>query len=126
MKLNIKQINDLCTGVKLAIELKSSNDKVKKFLTIEGYSYNFNNEYIELDKFITNKNLDNIYFELKIYEISKNLDVNSWDITEDNLENKIFKRDIKGIKKLEIILSNYIKDFSILKPEWYCENLPWV
>jgi len=36
---NTNQINNLCTGVGLAAELKPSKSNLKKFLTVHGYSY---------------------------------------------------------------------------------------
>lgn len=37
--------------------------------------------------------------------------------------NEIYKDDIKGITALEKELINYLNDFSLLKPEWHCDNL---
>ena len=123
MQLDTKQINNLCTGVKLAAELKSSNSNLRKFLTLQGYSYNADGEIIELEKKLNVRILDNIYFELRCYEISIDYFINHWDVTEDDLSSEIYQDDIKGIDALELILNEYIGDFSILKPEWYCENL---
>lgn len=123
MKLDTKQINNLCTGVKLAVELKSSDFNLRKFLTIQGYSYNDEGEIIELKKILNTSILDNIYFELRCYEISVDYYINNWDVTEDDLSSEIYQDDIKGINALEMELSNYIQDFSVLKPEWYCDNL---
>lgn len=118
---DIKQLNNLSTGVKLATELKSSNDNLRKFLTVLGYSYN-NGKIIMLDKYINNKSLNNIFFELRCYEISVDYLNYNWDITEENLESEIYLDDIKGVESLEKELLNYIKDFSVLLPEWNCEN----
>jgi hypothetical protein len=123
LKLDTKQINNLCTGVKLAVELKSSDFNLRKFLTIQGYSYNDEGEIIELKKILNTSILDNIYFELRCYEISVDYYINNWDVTEDDLSSEIYQDDIKGINALEMELSNYIQDFSVLKPEWYCDNL---
>lgn len=123
LKLNIKQINTLCTGVKLATELKPVNFNLRKFLTIQGYSYGDNGEIVELKKVLNNNTLNNIYFELRCYEISVDYYINHWDVTEDVLSSQIYKDNIRGIDELELELKNYIEDFSVLKPEWYCENL---
>ena len=56
MKLDIRQINNLYTGVKLAAELKPSDCNLRKFLTVQGYTYNVNGEIIEFNK-ILNKNI---------------------------------------------------------------------
>ncbi len=114
MKLDIRQINNLYTGVKLAAELKPSDCNLRKFLTVQGYTYNVNGEIIGFNK-ILNKNI--------FYEISIDYYINQWDVTEDSLTNQIYKDNIKGIDALELQLKNYIEDFSVLRPEWYCENL---
>lgn len=123
MQLDTKQINNLCTGVKLATELKSSNPNLRKFLTIQGYSYDADGEVIELEKVLKKSNLDTAYFEVRCYEISIEYYDNHWDVTEDDLSSQIYHDDIKGITALESELKEYIDDYSVLKPEWYCENL---
>lgn len=123
MQLDIKQINNLCTGVKLAIELETDNCNLRKFLTIQGYRYNNEGNAIRLKKVIDPNILDSVYFELKCYEISIDYYINHWDVTEDDLTSYIYKDDIKGIDALESELKKYMKDFSELKPEWYCDNL---
>lgn len=123
LQLDIRQINNLCTGVRLATELKSSNPNLRKFLTIQGYSYNEDGEVIGLEKFLKKSTLDKIYFELRCYEISNEYYINGWDVTEDDLASQIYHDDIKGIPALESELKKYIDDYSVLKPEWYCDNL---
>lgn len=123
MKLDTKQINNLCTGVKLATELKSENPNLRKFITIQGYSYNVDGKIIGLEKVLKPSIIDNIYFELRCYELSIDYYINNWDVTEDDLESEVYQDDIKGIEALEMELSNYIQDYSVLKPEWYCDNL---
>lgn len=123
MSLDIKQINNLCTGVKLATELKAEKPNLRKFLTIQGYSYNNDGKIIELDKIIKPDILDTIYFELRCYELSIDYYIYNWDVTEEDLASEVYKDDIKGIKELEKELSKYIQDYSVLKPEWYSDNL---
>ncbi|MBD5544701.1 MAG: hypothetical protein HDR01_10815 [Lachnospiraceae bacterium] len=123
MQLDTKQINNLCTGVKLATELKSENPNLRKFITIQGYSYNIDGKIIGLEKVLKPNISDNIYFELRCYELSIDYYINNWDVTEDDLASELYQDDIKGIEALEMELSNYIQDYSVLKPEWYCDNL---
>lgn len=123
MQLNTKQINNLCTGVKLATELKTENVNLRKFLTVQGYSYDDNGKIIRLKKILSLSTLDNIYFEVRCYELSVDYYTNNWDLTEDDLASEVYQDDIKGIEALEVELSNYIQDFSVLKPEWECDNL---
>ena len=123
MQLDTKQINNLRTGVRLAAELESVNPNLRKFITVQGYSYNADGKITKLTKVLNSNILDNIYFELRCYELSNDYFINNWDVTEDELESEVYQDDIKGIDALETELSNYIQDFSILKPEWYCDNL---
>lgn len=39
MGLSIKQKNNLCTGIKLAAELESSEANLRKFIIVHGYVY---------------------------------------------------------------------------------------
>lgn len=123
MQLDIKQINNLCTGVKLATELKTENSNLRKFLTVQGYSYDDNGKIIRLKKVLRSDTLYNIYFEVRCYELSVDYYTNNWDVTEDDLASEVYIDDIKGIERLELELSNYLNDFSVLKPEWECDNL---
>ena len=56
------------------------------------------------------------------YEISGSYYINNWDVTEDCLLSQFYEDGISGTDALEKELRKYIKDFSVLKPEWYCEN----
>lgn len=122
MRLSVKQRNNLCTGVKLAVELVASEKSLRKFLTVQGYTYN-KGKIIKLSKTINTAVYDKIYFELHCYELPVKYFEEKLDVTEDDLINEIYKENIKGFEELENILSNYIQDFSILTPEWNCENL---
>ena len=123
LNLDIKQINNLCTGVKLATELKASKFNLRRFLTVHGYRYNDTGKRIKLGKTLNVSNIENIYFELRCYEICIDYYINNWDVTDDDLVNDIYLDDIKGVKLLEFELKKYIQDFSVLQPEWYCDNL---
>lgn len=124
LQLDMKQINNLCTGVKLAVELKSEEDKLRKFLTVQGYRYNADGQVIRLEKVLNKPDfLDTIYFEVRCYELSVDYYTNNWDVTEDDLASEVYLDDIKGIKALETVLSDYIQDYSVLRPEWECDNL---
>lgn len=123
MELNIKQKNNLLTGVKLAVELEASETGLKRFITVFGYLYNEEHKFQELTNVIKTGLDEEVYFEIRCYEIPVEYYDNHWDVTDDILINDELIDDIKGIKALENELKNYIDDFSILKPEWYCDNL---
>ncbi|MDE5596723.1 MAG: UPF0175 family protein [Lachnospiraceae bacterium] len=81
----MKQINNLCTGVKLAVELKAKEDNLRKFLTVQGYCYNADGQVIRLEKVLNKPDfLDAIYFEVRCYELSVDYYTNHWDVTEDD------------------------------------------
>lgn len=107
LKLDTRQINNLYTGVKLATELESTNYNLRKFLTVQGYSYDINGEIIELNKILNKNILNHIYFELRCYEISIDYYINHWDVTEDNLTNQTYQDDIEGIDALELQLHHF-------------------
>lgn len=123
MHFDMKQINNLCTGVKLASELKSRSDNLKKFITIYGYKYDDRGKRVVLEKILGKNKPEDIYFILHCYEISIDYYINNWDVTEDELENEIYIEDIKGVESLENAIRNYTQDLSIFQPEWECDNL---
>ena len=122
MVLSQKQKNELLTGIRLATELKSSSENLKKFLVISAYQYNSDGKIIKLNR-ILNKNYANlkIYFDLICYEIPKEY-CNSWD-TDYFIINKKEIKDINNIKELEAILNNYLSDITKLVPEWYIDSV---
>lgn len=122
MNLDLKQINNLCTGVKLVAELESSNSDLRKFLTIQGYKYNEEGRVVGLKKILNKGIYEEILFELRCYEISSEYLDNNWDVTEDDLKTEIYYEDIKGIKALEEKLEKFLQNYSVLMPEWYCDN----
>ena len=120
MHLNITQRNNLRTGVNLAAELPSSSPNLRKFITIHSYSYNPDGRRVKLGKILNAVCLDDVYFELRCYELPIDY-INSWDVTEDDLTNKIYLDDIKGVELLENELQKYLPNFSALVPEWHCD-----
>ena len=122
MSLDRSQLNNLITGVKLASELQSSKENIRRFITVFAYEYDENGKYKSLSKVLKSNIEEDIFFELRIYEISNEYFENNWDICENDLASDARIEDIKGIKNLEIKLKEYLDDLSILKPEWNCDN----
>lgn len=123
MSLDVKQKNNLMTGVKLAIELDSSASKLRKFLTIQGYCYDVEWHYKSLSKVIKNSLESDIIFEIRCYEIPIEYFQNNWDIVDDELVNDVRIDNVKGFDSLEKNLQVFLNDLRGLKPEWHCENL---
>lgn len=119
--LNTKQINELITGVKLAAEIKPSQTNLRRFVTVFGFSYNNDGQYVSLSNVISDK--QGLNFEIRCYEIDIKFYENHWDVSDGDLTNDIIIDNIKGIAELEVKLKDFISDFSILRPEWNCENL---
>lgn len=63
MVLSQKQKNELLTGIRLATELKSSSENLKKFLVISAYQYNSDRKIIKLNR-ILNKIMQILKFIL--------------------------------------------------------------
>lgn len=123
MPLDIQQRNNLRTGVRLAAELTSTKVNHRKFITVKGYSYNKAGRRSGLKNVLNGISLDEAFFEVRCYEISNDYYVNRWDVTEDDVLWVACVDDIKGIAKVETELMKYMEDFSILVPEWHCDNL---
>lgn len=123
LPLDIQQRNNLRTGVRLAAELTSTKVNHRKFITVKGYSYNKAGRRSGLKNVLNGISLDEAFFEVRCYEISNDYYVNRWDVTEDDVLWVACVDDIKGIAKVETELMKYMEDFSILVPEWHCDNL---
>lgn len=123
MHLSVKQMNELCTGVKLAAELTPSNPNLRKFLTVQGYVLNDVGKVTMPSRFLSPKASSNIYFLLRCYEVPVRYFEERLDVTEDDLVNEVYVDNIKGITELERNLNDYIQDHLLLVPEWNCDNL---
>lgn len=124
MEFDIKQKNNLMTGVRMVAELKPSTSELRKFIIVNAYDYDENQKRIELTKFIKNDMENKINFELRCYEIPKEFYDNGWemDIEEKFLVNDVQISDIKGFNQLNEKLQMFIDDFSIFKPDWDSDN----
>lgn len=123
MSLDIRQKNNLLAGVKLAAELEPSAPTLRKFITVQGYKYNSDGRKIDLSNFLNADNPEDVFYEVYCYEISVDYYTNNWDVSDNDLKNRKRLTDICGVIALEGVLKKYLSDFSILQPEWHCENL---
>ena len=62
------------------------------------------------------------FFQIRIYELPEEYVSNGWDVTEDILTEDTVMDMVQGIPRLEETLCHYLADFSVLVPEWQCEN----
>lgn len=113
-KFSIFQRNNLITGVPLSAELQPSRPEYRSFIIIRAYiPASEPYKRIKIPK-ILNANHDQLRFQIKKYEISLE-DLNKgWDSDERDWINYIVINYIVSIDELEIELSKYIGDFSIL------------
>ncbi len=123
MLLNLGQLNNLRTGVRLAAELSTTTINHRKFITVKGYSYNTAGRRVGLKNVLNDISLDDVFFEVRCYEISNDYYVNKWDVTEDDVVSVAYIDEIKGVKRLEEEIMRFVSDFSLLVPEWNCDNL---
>jgi len=122
MEFSIKQENNLRIGTVLSAELKSSRNDLRKFIILRSYLYDENNRVIFPPKNVNN-DLNNLYYSIRCYELQNAYFDNNWDVAENDIENNIFIKDIRGIEVLKSALIDFISDFSILMPDWYSDNL---
>ena len=120
-KLNQQQIKNLTTGVTLAAEIKSSCYDLRAFISIFAYQYNELNQYMKMSKYLKTVKDEDIYFVLRKYEVSKEIIRNGWFLSEEDLINSIFIKDINGYIKIENELLKYISDLNILQADWKCD-----
>ncbi|WP_346755251.1 hypothetical protein [Splendidivirga corallicola] len=122
-RLSVKQVNNLITGTSLSIELPSSSENLRAFLTIYSYMRSSDGGIAgsRVSK-VLNSNKEGLRFSFRKYEIDKSYIENDWDIAPEDLANSILKTDIESIEDLEKELSEFLDDFSELDVEWRCDN----
>lgn len=123
LKLDLRQCNHLRTGVRLAAELTPSRSNHRKFITIASYRCDTEGRRIALTKILNSISLEEVFFEVFCYEISNDYYVNNWDVSKEELLCVANTKDIQGIEKLETEIRKHLQDFSLLVPEWHCDNL---
>lgn len=124
-KLNEMQIKYLTTDTELGAEIETSSLELRSFISIFAYQYKEQKpfgKFIKYDKFIKNVDMNNVFFTLMKYEISKEHMEKNWDIHTEDLIDKIYLEDIKGIQNIEKELLKYLEDLSVLQPNWKCDN----
>lgn len=122
MGFSTEQINNLITGNALAAELTASRLGLRKFIVVSGFELNERGQWKRLSKVLNTDKCETAIFQIRCYELPEEFITNSWDVTEDVLtEDKIIDQ-LRGIQALERELEKYLDDFSVLVPEWKCEN----
>jgi len=121
-KLDTKQINNLITGKSLALEISSTSDDTRAFIVVHAYQQDGHIGGVKVSRYLNSIDKSRTLFWLRKYEIEKEYIENEWDVSDDELINSIFIKDIKDIGQLEIELSKYLSDFSSLDVEWKCDN----
>jgi hypothetical protein len=121
-KLNLKQINNLITGNRLSVEIKSTTINTRLFLVVGSYVRNERGVAVRMSKILNDKNKDNAVYYFRRYEINKDYIDNNLDVSEDELINSVYINNIKNIEQLENELSKYLDNYSALDVEWKCDN----
>ena len=75
-----------------------------------------------MSKVLNTDKCETAIFQIRFYELPEEFITNSWDVTEDVLTEDKTIDQLQGIPVLEKELKEYLNDFSVLVPEWKCEN----
>jgi len=118
----MRQCNNLSIGTALAVEIPSTFEDSRAFVSISAYCYNEMGTTAKVSKFLNGKDKKNMFFSLRKYEVRKEYIENDWDVCDEELLNSVFITDIKSIEELENELSKYLNDYSKLDGAWKCDN----
>lgn len=121
-KLSTKQVNNLMTGNDLAMEIDTELSEVRAFVVIRAYNQNGQLGGAPVSKYLNNMDKSEIRFLLRRYEIKKEYVESDYDISDDELVNSVFIKNIESIDQLEFELSKYLDDFSGIDVGWKCDN----
>ncbi len=123
MKLDVKQINNLLTGIVLACELRSDKPELRRFVTVRSFNIDPNGKPSLWDKKIKSADEGNhALFVVHSYSVLAKYIELDYDIDDDSLEDNIVIGDIIGWERLYEILSGYLNDLSVLVPQWNIDN----
>lgn len=79
MRLSTKQINELITGVQLALELKPTRLGQRHFISVAAYD----NSELRPDKIINDEKKNNLLFWIRDYEVPIEYIENDWEIPNE-------------------------------------------
>ena len=122
MNLSLQQINNLITGIGLAAELPASAPELRRFVEIHGYELDEQGNPKRLAKVIRQDKKSTTWFQICDYEIEASYIENHWDADKDACVSYTCISNLRGISKAETELSRHLSDFSLLVPEWDCDN----
>lgn len=95
---------------------------LRKFIVVKGFELNERGQWKRLSKVLNTDKCETAIFQIRFYELPEEFITNSWDVTEDVLTEDKTIDQLQGIPVLEKELKEYLNDFSVLVPEWKCEN----
>ncbi|MBA2392724.1 MAG: hypothetical protein H0V70_08255 [Ktedonobacteraceae bacterium] len=119
-KLSTFQRNNISIGTDLAAEIRSFSPELRTFVVIGAY--------IQTSSGATNpsKSLNveqrNLRFWIRKYDVLKEYVESDKYLTDKDLVNSIYVKDIYTIEQLENELEKYIQDFSFLEVAWKVDN----
>lgn len=122
MHFSLQQVNDLITGIGLAAELPASAPELRRFVEIHGYELDDQGIPQQLSKFIHQDKKDTALFQICDYEIEASYIENHWDADKDTCVSYTCISNLRGISEAEAELSRHLSNFSLLVPEWDCDN----
>lgn len=119
-RLSTFQHNNLITGTHLAAEIQSSAAEMRTFVVIGAYLQN-SSRSVKPSKFL-NGDQESLKFWIRKYDVNKVSIENDEDITEKDLLNAVYLKDIQSIEQLENELEKYLQDFSLMDVAWKIDN----
>lgn len=121
-RFSIFQENTLFIGTVLAAELPSSSPEKRAFVVIGAYEQT--SRRAKKPPKALNADRSDMRFWIRKYEISRVYMEKNLDITDNDLSDSIYLKDIQSLDHLETELGKYIQDFSLMEVEWKVDN-PW-
>jgi hypothetical protein len=119
--LDIRQLNNLCTGNELAAEIQATSEHRRAFVVIGAYRATGRPGGGRVSK-ILNAPQDDVRFWVRKYEISIDNIEKQWDVSDEDLHEATYRSDIPDIQELESELGKFLDDFSGFDVSWKRDN----
>lgn len=120
MELDIKQKNELLTGIVLAQELTALTEDTRRFMVVK--SLDIADGHIKPWSKTLPNTLDNIKakFVVKVYSI--NIEYLDLDVDERDCSDYVCFEEIYSFDELYKVIEKFVDDFSELIPQWNVGN----
>ena len=121
MELNLRQKNNLLTGVILAQELEPIIEDTRRFITVRSLRKSPDGKLSTWGKKIpSDEDFNSAVYFVKVYSVRS--DLMEYDLLESQLSEYSYFEIIETLESLYSILSGYMNDCDSLVPQWDCDN----